>query len=87
MTDTPNPRLNLSEAAILDCRNVSLIAYPLDDRTLGTALVLDTEQFGQIVAPLTISQVRALGATCLDTANATPQDMARMMQTMNDDKE
>lgn len=83
----PDPRVNLSDAATVACRDVRLIVYPLDIETLGAALALDTDVFGTIVAPLSIEQIRTLAATCQAAADATPEHMAAMMAAMNDDKE
>ena len=78
MTDQPDPRTSLEGATVLAARDVTLAAYLLDPTRLGVGLVIDTDD-GKYVVPLNISTVRRLGATCLDTANATPAEMASMM--------
>lgn len=79
MTDnTPDPHVSLNGATVLAARDVTLTAYRLDPTRLGVALFIDTDD-GKYVVPLSISVVRRLGATCLDAANATPAEMASMM--------
>lgn len=77
---------DLTDAAIFNPCGVSLIAYPLDTTVLGLALVITTEEFGKLVAPVTIDQVRALGETCTRTVNYTPQQLAVLRTAMNYNK-
>lgn len=84
MTD---PRINLADAATLNVRAVSLVVYPIDATTLGTALAIDASEFGQLVAPLTIEQVRVLGQTCTRAAQSTPQELAALMAAMTNSEE
>lgn len=81
MDETPTPgrpRVDLSDAATLTAREVTVIAmmFNPDDKTLTPALVLDTAEFGKLVTLLNIDQARALGETCRRAADATPAELA-----------
>ena len=88
MTDEPESvRVNLTDAASLTCRHIQLIAYPLDQRTLGLALSIDTTEFGTIAVHLSIRQVSALAEQCARATQVTQQEMAALMQMITDDTE
>lgn len=73
---------DLTDAAVFNPCGVSLIAYPIDTTVLGLALVIDTPEFGKLVAPVTIEKVRALGEACTRTVNYTPQQLAVLRAAM-----
>jgi len=83
----PDPRVNLSDAAVFTVRGVSLTLHRLDATTLGTALVVGTAEFGTLTFPLTITDVRILGETCTRAANATPQELAELMALLSEGNE